>query len=233
MIVAANQPYFAPFPAFFVKAALADVFVILDTVQFPRGTSWVSRNRFKGPRGPLRVTVPVWRKGLGLQRIREVRICHEGGWAAKLLETFRHAYGNAPWYREQLAVWEEALEARFERLLDLNLTLIRHLRDALGLRARLVLLSDLEIDASGQDLLVALCRRLGADTYLAQDAARSYLQPDRFLDAGLGLRFYRPPSPVYPQLWGAFVGNLSAFDLVWCCGPKSGEILRRFTPPVR
>ena len=233
MIVAASQPYFAPFPAFFVKAALADVFVILDTVQFPRGTTWVSRNRFKGPRGPFWVTVPVWKKGLGLQPIRDVRICHEGRWAAKLLETFRHAYGNAPWFREQLVVWEQALECRFERLAELNLLLIRHLRDALGLRARLVLLSDLGIDASGQDLLVEICCRLGADTYLAQDAARSYLQPEPFLDAGLDLRFYRPPSPVYPQLWGGFAGNLSAFDLVWNCGPKSGEILLRSTPPIR
>ncbi|MCF8062363.1 MAG: WbqC family protein [Deltaproteobacteria bacterium] len=233
MILAANQPYFAPFPGFFAKAALADVLVILDTVQFPRGTTWVSRNRFKGPQGPLWVTVPVWKKGLGLQRIRDVRICHEGPWAAKLLETFRHAYQNAPWFREHMAVWEQVLEARFERLADLDLALIRHLMDVLGLETRLVLLSGLGIEATGHDLLVEICRRLGADTFLAQEGARGFLQPDPFLEAGLELRFFRPPSPVYPQLWGDFAGNLSAFDLAWCCGPKSGEILVKSTPPIR
>ena len=47
MIVSANQPYFAPYPGFFYKARLSDVFVILDEVQFPRKTTWVTRNRFK------------------------------------------------------------------------------------------------------------------------------------------------------------------------------------------
>jgi hypothetical protein len=232
MILASNQPYFAPFPGFFAKAALADVFVILDSVQLPRGTSWVTRNRFKGPQGVVRVTVPIWKKGLGLQRIRDVRICHEGPWAVKLLETLRHIYGNAPWFGEHAAVWEKALEARFERLVELNMFLIRHLLNALGVETRLVLLSELGIDAAGQDLLVELCRRLGARTYLAQEAAGGHLQPRRFLEAGLALRTFRPPSPVYPQLWGPFVGNLSAFDLVWCCGPKSGEVLLRAIPPL-
>ena len=46
MIVSVNQPYFAPFPGFFRKAALSDILVLLDNVQFPRGTTWMTRNRF-------------------------------------------------------------------------------------------------------------------------------------------------------------------------------------------
>ncbi|MBW1887919.1 MAG: WbqC family protein [Deltaproteobacteria bacterium] len=38
IILSANQPYFSPFPGFFYKAYLSDIFVILDEVQFPRGT---------------------------------------------------------------------------------------------------------------------------------------------------------------------------------------------------
>lgn len=225
MILAANQPYFAPFPGFFTKAALADVFVLLDSVQFPRGTTWVSRNRFKGAQGPLWVTIPVWKKGLGLQRIQDVRICHQGRWPAKLLDTLWHAYRNAPWFREHMAVWEIALAARFHRLVDLNLVLIRHLMEALGIETPVMLLSDLGIQATGHDLLIDLCRHLGASTYLAQDAAGGYLQPKRFQEAELDLRWFRPPSPVYPQLWGPFAGNLSAFDLVWHCGPKARQYI--------
>jgi hypothetical protein len=59
MIVASEQPYFAPYPGFLYKAHLADAIVILDAVQFPRGTTWISRNRFKNDRGQLWLTVPV------------------------------------------------------------------------------------------------------------------------------------------------------------------------------
>ena len=34
---------------------------------------------------------------------------------------------------------------------------------------------------------------------------------------------FRPP--VYPQLWGDFIYNLSALDLLLNCGPKSREIV--------
>ena len=69
MILSTAQPYFAPFPEFFYKAYLSDIFVILDRVQFPRGTTWMTRNRFKNDQGVLWLTVPVLKKGLGLQRI--------------------------------------------------------------------------------------------------------------------------------------------------------------------
>ena len=74
MILTTNQPYFAPFPGFFYKAHLSDIFVLLDAVQFPRGTTWISRNRFKNDRGTLWMTIPVWKKGLGLQNIDAVGI---------------------------------------------------------------------------------------------------------------------------------------------------------------
>jgi len=39
------------------------------------------------------------------------------------------------------------------------------------------------------------------------------------------LEFFTPPCPVYPQLWGDFIPNLSALDLALNCGPRAGDIL--------
>ncbi|NVM57926.1 MAG: WbqC family protein [Desulfobacterales bacterium] len=52
MIVSAYQPFFSPFPAFFYKAHLSDLMVILDDVQFPLRTTWITRNRFKNDQAP-------------------------------------------------------------------------------------------------------------------------------------------------------------------------------------
>ena len=227
MILSANQPYFSPFPGFFTKVALSDVFVILDDVQFPRGTTWITRNRFKSDKGTLWLTVPVWKKGLGLQRIDEVRICHESQWAKKHLASLKNAYAHAPYIREHLPFLEEVFSEKFERIVDLNLAIIRHLMKALGLERKILLLSDLSIAATGTQRLVEICRRLGVSRYLAHEAAGKYLDEKLFQEAGIEIAFFVPPSIVYPQLWGDYIFNLSAFDLLFNCGPKAHDILLR------
>lgn len=225
MILSTNQPYFAPFPGFFFKAIHSDIFVILDQVQFPQGTTWVSRNRFKNDQGTLWMTVPVWKKGLGLQGIDEVQICHEGRWARKHLESLKSAYGKAPYLRDHLQFVEEMFSSRFEKLVDLNMEVIRYLMDQLLIETKLVLLSELGIEARGDELLVELCHKLGASRFLAQRSAKKYLGERRFREADIELKYFKPPAFVYPQLWGSFIPNLSTFDLIFNCGPKARDIL--------
>jgi hypothetical protein len=225
MIVSTTQPYFAPFPGFFYKALCSDIFVLLDDVQFPRGTTWITRNRFKGDQGTLWMTIPVWKKGLGLQKISAVRICHEGRWAKKHLESLRKSYGHAPYFPDHFNSLEVLFSSGVDRICDFNIEIIRHLFKTFGIDARIVLLSDLEIVASGNRLPVEICRKLGASRYLAQHTAGKYLDADLFKEAEIRVEFFKPPSPIYPQLWGDFIPNLSAFDLLFNCGPKSRDIL--------
>ena len=225
MIVSTNQPYFLPFPGFFYKALLSDIFVILDTVQFPRGSSWVSRNRFKNDQGALWLSVPVWKKGLGLQAIHQVRICYEVRWIAKHLASLKAAYARAPYLTDHLPFIENTYHARFETLLELNMAFIRYLFWQLEIKTEIKLLSQLGIQAAGNQMLVEICRRLGASAYLAQHAAAKYLDPARFRKEGLEIKLFKPPAGVYPQLWGAFVPNLSTLDLLFNCGPKAHEIM--------
>jgi WbqC-like protein family len=225
MIVSANQPYYFPYPGFFYKTYVSDVFVILDDVQFPRGTTWTTRNRFKNPQGSLWMTVPVKKKGLGLQKINTVRICHDGGWAKKHLESLRNAYAKAPYVKDHFNFLEELFSTKFEKLIDFNLKIIRYLMKHLQIETEIILLSELEIKAKGDKLLIEMCRRLGASQFLAQRAARKYLDADRFKAAGIRLTDVKPPSPVYPQLWGSFIPNLSALDLVLNCGSKAHDIM--------
>lgn len=227
MIISAYQPYFAPFPGFFAKAIRSDVLVLLDTVQFPRGSTWLARNRFKNDQGTLWMTVPVWKKGLGLQRINEVRICHERPWAKKHLASLKTAYGNAPFFEEHLDFLEKTFSTRFEKLIDLNLRIIEHLMARFQISTEVRFLSELSIEAKEPQLSVEICKKLGASYFLAQSSARKYLDRALFQMGGIELNFFNPRPPVYPQLWGAFIPNLSAFDLLFNCGPKGSAILMR------
>lgn len=225
MIVSGSQPYFAPFPGFFYKAHLADVLVLLDAVQFPRGTTWITRNRFKNDQGTLWMTIPVKKKGLGLQNINAVRIYHEGHWARKHPASLKNAYTNAPYFADHIDFLKKLFSKKFEKLIDLNLEIIRYLIKCLNIDTKVVLLSELGVQTRGHQLLIDICRVMGASCYLAQSPAQKYLDPDLFRDAEIELKYFKLPELIYPQLWGSFIPNLSAFDLVFNCGPKSSELL--------
>jgi len=226
MILAASRPYFAPYPGYFRRADLADLLVILDAIQFPRGTTWLTRNRFKNEQGHLWMTIPVRKKGLGFQAVEDVRIYRERRWMRKLMESLRHAYRHAPYFEEHLGVVADGLGADSDRLIDLNLRLIRYLMQELRVSTPMVRLSELGSCASGSALIVDICRRVGASAYLAQRSARTRLDAGLFDVARIELRFFTPPVPVYPQLWGDFIPDLSAFDLLFNCGPKASDIMR-------
>jgi len=225
MIISTYQPFFAPFSAFFLKAYFSDMMVILDSVQFPQRTTWITRNRFKNDQGILWIAIPVWRKGLGLQQINEVRIHPEGSWRKKHTASLKKSYANAPYFNEHLDFVEEIFSERFKKLIDLNMAIILYLKQHLLIDTPIILLSGLGIQGKGNGLLINICREMGSSDYLAQRSAEKYLDKDLFSHAGISLHFFTPPSSVYPQLWGKFIHNLSTLDLLFNCGPKGHKIL--------
>ena len=225
MIIAINRPYFAPYPGFFRKAQHADMLVLLDRIQFPRKTTWITRNRFKNDQGVLWVTVPVFKKHLGLQLIDQVRINYGSRWRRKFLLSLASAYVHAPYYSLHRPFLEKLLADRCDKILDLNVQIIRYLLDCFQIRTPVRLQSELQARGKGDDLLVDVCRRAGAHTYLAQREVQKFIDGKRFATAGIRLAYFTAPTPVYPQLWGDFLYNLSAFDLLFNCGPKARDIL--------
>ncbi len=225
MIISANQPYFFPFPGFFYKANLSDIIVILDCVQFPWGTTWITRNRFKNNQGSLWMTVPVKKKGMGLQNINCVSICHDDRWTKKHLYSLKNAYLRAPYYMEHISFLDDLFSSRFERLIDLNLEIMHYMMRHLRIETKVLLLSDLGINAKGDRLLIEICKKVGASQFLVQSAANKYLDVNMFRETGVLLIDFRLPSLIYPQLWGDFIPNLSALDLIFNCGPKAHDIL--------
>jgi len=227
MIVSTNQPYFAPYPGFFYKAYLSDCFVILDDVQFPRKTTWITRNRFKNDQGTLWLTIPVRKKGLGYQKIRQVKTCDTGNWRQKFLRSFYQAYAHAPYLRDHVGLMEKALSLPSARLLDLNMTIITAVLEFLGIETRVVQMSELGVTGKGTSLIVDICRELGADRFLVQSSAMPYYPPADFAAAGIERISFTKPDTIYPQMWGNFIANLSVIDMIFTCGEKTRDIVLR------
>ena len=225
MIVTTHQPIFLPWPGFFFKAMSADYMVLLDDVQFPRGRGWVNRNRLKNKQGEMWLTVPVWKKGRGLQIIRNVEICNESDWQRNHLLSIRHHYANAPYLDEYLPVLESIYRENDHLLVELNLRIIKFNWEKLSLRTELYLQSDLGVRGHATDLIINICKHLGSDSYLAFPAALKHLDVAQMNKSGIQIKFVSFNPPVYPQLWGDFIYNLSTLDMLLNCGERSKEII--------
>src|ERR671923_195501 len=88
-VVAIHQPNFLPWLGWFDKAARADVFVLLDHVQFPRTSrgTYVNRVKLLVNGSGKWVTAPIVRSGGSMQRIDEVRVDDAQPWREKVLRT--------------------------------------------------------------------------------------------------------------------------------------------------
>jgi hypothetical protein len=215
-----------PWPGFFNKALHADCLVLLDDVQFPRGRSWLNRNRLKNEDGELWLTVPVLKKGRGLQVIRRVKIQNDKGWRNKHLGSIRQNYVHAPYFSDYFSTVETIYERGHSLLVELNVDLIRFLFDALSVTTRLLRQSELGIVGKGTDLLINLADRVGADRLLMFPMVEKHIDLDAMRKHAVEAVHARFRPPVYPQLWGNFVYNLSTLDLLLNCGPQSKRILQ-------
>ncbi len=205
----------------------AEHLVLLDDVQFPLGGSWVNRNRVKNDQGELWLTVPVWKRGRSFQRIDQVEICSEENWQKKHLVSLEHAYRHAPYWDEHGRFCQEVYQNRWRGLLDLNLTILDYLQAALEIGKPFLRNSTLAIAAKGSQRLVSACKALGARKYLTIASSHKYLDEPLFHRHGIQIVYYKYEPPVYPQLWGDFIANLSVVDLLLNCGPKSSGLIRK------
>ena len=225
MIVTTHQPIFLPWPGLFFKAMKADCIVLLDDVQFPQGRGWVNRNRLKNEQGELWLTVPVWKKGRGLQIIREVEICNETEWRKKHLQGIRQSYANAPYLKEYFPILESIYRENNRLLIELNLNIIKFFWGALALKTELYLQSELGVAGKGTELIINICKHLQADTYMTFPIVEKYLDIFQMDQSGIQIKFSSFHPPVYPQLWGEFIYNLSTLDMLLNCSEKSRDII--------
>jgi hypothetical protein len=231
-IVGILQPGYLPWLGFFEQMLRSDIFVIYDDVQYDKH-GWRNRNRVKGPDGPVWLTVPVRIKGLNKPAINEVAIDPaQPRWAKKHCQTLRQLYGKAPFLGEYLPRLEETLLKPWEKILDLDLALIRLIADWLGLNSELVLSSTLSCRAEDPTVrLVEICRAVGADIFYEGSSGKNYLDLPRFAAAGIQVVFQEYECQPYPQLYGGFISHLSIVDLLFNCGPESPGYLPGLRPP--
>ncbi|MGH2361643.1 MAG: WbqC family protein [bacterium] len=225
-IVAIHQPNFFPWLGYFNKIAYADVFVILDSVQFSKtGGTWSNRVRLKVKGKAKWVTVPVARAYHGVRRIEEMRFSRSD-WRPSVLRTLQSAYGRTRHFDAVFPLVAKLISNPTDVLVEYNLAAIRALTAALRLdSAEFVLASSLAVAGKGTDLLVAVVKGVRGTAYLCGSGASGYQEDAKFPKAGIDLIHQDFCHPAYQQGSGEFIAGLSIVDALMNCGFEETQAL--------
>ncbi len=219
----AHQPAYLPWLGLIHKAALADLFVLVDSVQFEKD-SFVNRNKIRTPEGWRWLTVPVLSRGHLDSTLRDLRIAPRS-WARKHWTAFQMFYSRAPYFETHASFLAGLYRRRWELLVDVCEDMLKHLFASFQVEARVVRASRLAVTGAKSEFVLDLCRKTGARTFIFGSLGRDYADVAAFRREGVEVVFQDYQHPVYPQAYPGFEPGMNAFDLLMNVGPRSREVL--------
>jgi len=230
MLVAIHQPHYVPWLGYLDRMAKADLFVVLDHVQFER-RNYQNRAMIRVEGESKWLTVPVIQMSQK-ERIIDKQVDNsESGsrsWGSTHFKTLKYAYRKAPFFERYGPRLQEILESRYEKLLDLDLAMLDFLRESFQIRTPLKRSSEMRADGARSTLLLNVCEEAEAgSTFLGGlGGSRGYLDLPAFAARGIGVQWQQFKHPTYEQCGEApFTPGLMSLDLLFNCGPRAVEVL--------
>ena len=216
------QSNYIPWKGYFDLLHEADEFILYDTMQYTR-RDWRNRNQIKTPQGVKWLSIPVETKGKYLDPINQIEVANDH-WAEEHWNSIKSSYSKAPCFSE-VSPAIEAMYTRMstERRLSLiNRECIQSIADMLGINTRITWASDYPAFEGKTARLVSLCKASSATKYISGPAAKDYIEPSLFENAGIELTFKDYSGyPEYPQLFGDFQHGITALDLLFNVGHRA------------
>tara|TARA_R100000008_G_C3554715_1_gene152526 strand:+ start:397 stop:1035 length:639 start_codon:yes stop_codon:yes gene_type:complete len=169
--VAIHQPEHFPYMGFFQKMEYADVFIILDDVQYSKG-NWQNRNRFLNKNKTDEFFTIQVEKHAYKKLINEVEVVDDN-WRDKVIKKLEYNFGI-----DFTDLYSE------KKLIDINMKSIDWVRDRLGIKTPMLLSSTLNINTKSTQRLVDIVRRFGAE-YISGEGGKLYLDESLFTDIKL------------------------------------------------
>jgi hypothetical protein len=204
--IAIMQPYFMPYLGYFQLFAAADAVVIFDDIQY-RKKSWINRNRLLLNGNIEYITIDL-QKDSFQQKIKDRRIScyYHSKRKHALLRRISDAYATANNFMETIPLLSDIILRDHLMLSDYICHSIKSIMGQLGMEKELWLAPDMEIDPSftGGKRAIAICKALGADTYINPISGMGLYNDLDFSTEGIDLWFLKPGMPVSAAIKQSF-----------------------------
>jgi hypothetical protein len=190
MIIACHQPNFFPWLPFFKKMERADIFVVMQNVQYSRNQF---QNRFKY-QGSWK-TLSVNTGKLSDKIYSKKYLAPQEDWI-KIKNSIRHDWLN---------IFDLYMQ---ESLAQTNFSIINEITKIMGIQTLLVI-DDLNMTSTATHRLIDICKKYEASTYLSGPSGRFYLDLRAFHEAGIEVEF--APSQSNSAGESNIIDHLSSF----------------------
>lgn len=222
------QPYFFPYIGYFQLMHAVDVFVFHDDVQYIKG-GWINRNRILVDNRIDWLTRPVKNAASNLP-INQRHFTDDSSSTDKLKRRIAGAYTKSQAFDDISKTVFDLLTFPDTNIASFNCNALTTIARKLGIRCRFVKSSEFEWpdQLRGQDKVIGLCRRLGADRYINPVGGVELYSPTAFVAAGISLSFLRTSAPA--TLTESGPQHLSVIDGLMHEGFNGyGQLLSRYT----
>lgn len=178
MVVTIHQPEHFPYMGYFQKMEKADLFVVLDNVNY-RKNYFQNRNRFLNNNEVEEwFTIPV-EKDATKKWIKDVKVNTHIPWKKKIINKLKQNFKT-----DFSTIYDS------ESLLEINLNSIKWARKKLNITTKMVLASELGVNGDKSELLANICKATNATTYLSGPSGKDYLDTQFFNN--IKIKYHNP-----------------------------------------
>lgn len=213
MKVAIMQPYFFPYIGYFQLIAAVDLFILYDNIKYTK-KGWINRNRMLQNGEDAIFSLPL-KKGSDYLDVCERELATDFN-CGKLLNQFHETYRRAPYFQQTFPLIEKIVRFGDRNLFRyLHYSIVetcRHLDIATEIRISSSIAVDLGLKS--QDKVLAMCKAVGANTYVNAIGGMELYSKDDFLERNIVLKFIRSLPFEYRQFDNEFIPWLSIVDVM-------------------
>lgn len=221
--ISIHQPQYLPWIPYFSKIKDSDIFVLLDDVQFQKNGIQNRNYIYSKNSGEQRLTMSV-SFNFG-DKINEVKIFDKRV-LRKHWQTIEMTYRKAKFFAEISQILEPIYSNNYELLVDLNNDIIYAIIKYLNINTLVYKSSDLIASGEKSDLILSICKELGAKKYLTGSGGLDYLNTEDFNNHKIVIEQQQYKFITYPQISNSeFVSKLSIIDLLFNVGVDSINFL--------
>jgi len=219
MILTAHQPVYLPWLGLLNKIAVSDLYCFFDIVQYQR-KDYNNRNKIKTHNGPIWLTVPVKSSGRLNSKINDIEIINNG-WSKKHIRSIELNYRKSKYFDKYFDEIKSILTKDYDYLTDLNYSILKYALSVFNIETKIIKASDYNFYGTKSNLVLDMCKKLSADTYIFGKQGKDYADIDSFIENSITPVFQDYCHPVYKQLHGNFVPNMCFIDLLFNVGKDS------------
>ena len=215
MKLAIMQPYIFPYIGYFQLINSVDNFVLYDNIQFTK-KGWINRNRILVNGKDDYISFPLKKDSDFLNIDQRMLADSFKEDKNKMLRKLEACYSKAPEFKSVMPLVSGIVNFEDNNLFRFIYNSIKQVCDFLEIKTEFIISSTLPVDhdLKGQDKVIAICKSLGATTYINPPGGIELYSKDLFKQNNIDLKFLIPDKIEYQQFNPTFVPWLSIIDVM-------------------